>query len=54
MKKETAITLAEISKTGFGFLTVLNFVFATDNRALAITIPFILCMISIVINNKTK
>ena len=53
MKKETAITLTEISKYFFGTLTLFNYIFATTNRTSAILIPFILCIISIVIN-KTK
>lgn len=45
--------ITSITKMGFGFLTLLNFIFATDNRGLAILIPFILCITS-AINNKTK
>ena len=54
MKKETAITLAEISKTSFGILTIMDYIFAVEHRVPAIVIPFILWIVSAIIYNKIK
>ena len=54
MKKEIAISITEISKTAFGFLTAINYIFAVEHRAPAIVIPFILWIVSTVIYNKIK
>ena len=54
MKKEAILNITYISKIGFGFLTIINYIFATDNRTLAIIIPFILWIVSAIIYKSIK
>ena len=52
--KKVIITISDISRIGFGFLTLLEYVFATDNRTMAVLIPFALFVISSIIYKSVK